>query len=80
MRLLLRNLLANALPGLPGASSSSLLQLKQAMQQADSNADGMLAQDELMTVDVSCLLTSLMASPDAELSADICNQEATIRW
>ena len=70
-RLLLRNLLANALPDLPAASSDSLLQLKQAMQQADSNADGLLTQDELMTLDVSMLLTSLIAASAAAEDADV---------
>lgn len=69
-RLLLRNLLANALPDLAAASTDSLLQLKQAMQQADSNADGLVAQDELMTVDVSMLLASLVACSDAAAVAD----------
>lgn len=69
-RLLLRNLLANALPDLAAASTGSLLQLKQAMQQADSDADGLITQDELMTVDVSVLLTSLLPAPDAAASED----------
>ena len=69
-RLLLRNLLASALPDLAAASTDSLLQLKQAMLQADSNADGLVTQDELMTVDVSLLLTSLVASSAAAAVAD----------
>ena len=69
-RLLLRNLMGSALPDLPAASSDSLLQLKQAMQQADSNADGLLTQDELMTLDISMLLTSLIAVAAAAVTED----------
>ena len=67
-RLLLRNLVALALPGLPLATSESLLQLKQAMQQAGSAAEGSLTQDELMLVDIAAAL-NIATAADTELDA-----------
>ena len=73
-RLLLRDLLAVALPGLPSATSDSLLQLKQAMQQAGSTAEGSLTQGELMLVDIAAVL-SIATAADTELGA--AQQEGT---
>lgn len=54
--LLLRSLIAQVLLGLPTASADQLLQLKMKMQQADSDADGVLTEAELQSVDMQPLL------------------------
>lgn len=54
-RLFMRNFLAVCVPALPKLSASQLLQLKQKMQQADSDADGLLTQSELQSVELQPL-------------------------
>ena len=56
--LLVRHLVVPAVPGLPLATSAQLVQLKQRLQQADSDADGLLTEPELMSVDMGPLLTA----------------------
>ena len=60
-RLFMRNFLAVCVPALPALSAGQLLQLKQRMQQADSNADGLLTESEWQSVDVQPLF---MAATD----------------
>lgn len=56
--LLVRHLVVPAVPGLPLATPAQLVQLKQRLQQADSDADGLLTEPELMSVDMGPLLTA----------------------
>ena len=67
-QLLLRDLVAQALPALPTASADQLLQLKQRMQQADSDADGFLTEAELQAVDMQPLLTAAASTAQTDAS------------
>ena len=57
-RLFMRNFLAVCVPALPALSAGQLLQLKQRMQQADSDADGLLTESEWQSVDMQPLFTA----------------------
>ena len=57
-RHLLRSLLVHAMPALLPASPAQLLHLKHSLQQADSNADGLLNQAELLSVDFASVSTA----------------------
>ena len=65
---LLRSLLAQAVPALLPASPAQLLHLKHSLQQADSNADGLLTQPEWLSVDIASLLTT---SAGASAATDV---------
>lgn len=54
-RLFMRNFLAVCVPTLRTLSAGQLLQLKQSIQQADSNADGLLTEPEWQSVDMQPL-------------------------
>lgn len=69
-RLLLRNFVAPAVPSLSSATSEQLLQLKQHLQQADSNADGLLTEPELMSTDMGAFLSHKVAIKEVEVEAD----------
>ena len=69
-RLLLRDLVAVALPGLPSASSDSLRHLKESMQQAASNAEGSLTQDELLSVDMASVVSRVTTDSAAAGAAE----------
>lgn len=72
-RLLMRSLIACSLPALPTASVAQLLQLKQRMQQADSNADGLLTPAELLSVDMQPIFgpaASIALRDGSDSSAD----------
>jgi len=68
--LLVRNFIAHAVPSLSSATSEQLLQLKQRLQQADSNADGLLTEPELMSTDMGAFLSSQLATKEVEVEAD----------
>lgn len=68
--LLVRNFIAQAVPSLSSATCEQLLQLKQRLQQADSNADGLLTEPELMSTDMGAFLSSKMAAKDVQVEAD----------
>ena len=68
--LLVRNFIAQAVPSLSSATSEQLLQLKQRLQQADSNADGLLTEPELMSTDMGAFLSSKLAAEEVEVEAD----------
>ena len=68
--LLVRNFIAQAVPSLSSATSEQLLQLKQHLQQADSNADGLLTEPELMSADMGAFFSSKLAVEEVELEAD----------
>jgi hypothetical protein len=68
--LLVRNFIAQAVPSLSSATSEQLLQLKQRLQQADSNADGLLTEPELMSIDMGAFLSSKLAVEEVEVEAD----------
>ena len=57
-RLFMRNFLAVCVPALPALSAGQLLQLKHRMQQADSDADGLLTESEWQSVDMQPLFTA----------------------
>ena len=65
-RLVMRNFIAPCVPLLPTLSADQLLQLQQVMQQADSNADGLLTQPELQSVDMQPLFLAATSAPQAE--------------
>lgn len=65
-RLFMRNFLAVCVPALPKLSAGQLLQLKQKMQQADSDADGLLTQSELQSVELQPLFRAATGRPQAE--------------
>jgi len=69
-RLLVRNFIAQAVPSLSSATCEQLLQLKQRLQQADSNADGLLAEPELMSTDMGAFLSNKVAIKEVEVEAD----------
>ncbi len=68
--LLVRNFIAQAVPSLSSATCEQLLQLKQRLQQADSNADGLLTEPELMSTDVEAFLSNQLATRQVEVEAD----------
>jgi len=68
--LLVRNFIAQAVPSLSSATCEQLLQLKQRLQQADSNADGLLTEPELMSTDMGAFLSSQLATKEVEVEAD----------
>ena len=57
-RHLVRNLAAQAVPALFATTPDQLLQLKQRLHEADSNADGFLTESELMSLDVEALASA----------------------
>ena len=65
--LFMRNFLAVCVPALPTLSAGQLLDLKQRMQKADSNADGLLIQTEWQSVDMQPL--SMAATGCAQAAA-----------
>ena len=65
-RLFMRNFLAVCVPALPKLSAGQLLQLKQKMQQADSNADGLLTQAELQSVELQPLFMAATGRTQTE--------------
>ena len=65
-RLFMRNFLAVCVPALPELSAGQLLQLKQRMQQADSNADGLLTQPEWASLDMQPLFMAAAGCVQAE--------------
>lgn len=67
--LLVRHLVVPAVPGLPLATPAQLVQLKQRLQQADSDADGLLTEPELMSVDMGPLLTAPAAPAEQAVEA-----------
>ena len=68
--LLVRNFIAQAVPSLSSATSKQLLQLKQRLQQADSNAGGLLTEPELMSTDMAAFLSNKLAVEEVEVEAD----------
>ena len=65
-RLFMRNLVACCVPSLPVLSAEQLLQLEQSMRQVDSNADGLLTQPELLSVDMQPLFVAATGAPEPE--------------
>lgn len=57
-RLFMRNLIAGCVPSLPVLSADQLLQLDHRMRQADGNADGLLTQPELLSVNMQPLFVA----------------------
>ena len=73
--LLVRSLIAQVLPGLPTASAHQLLQLKMRMQQADSDADGILTEAELQSVDMQPLLIGSASTAQTDVHKSCADEQ-----
>ncbi len=71
-----RNLIAQAAPSLIAITAAQLLQLKQSLQQADSNADGFLTDSELMGVDLEPVLSGSASVNTANAQDDMTGSSA----
>lgn len=68
-RLFMRNLIVCCVPSLPGLSADQLLQLDHRLRQADSDADGLLTQPELLSVDMQPLFVANNGAPETEVDS-----------